>query len=1032
MRKISFAVLLLIIVIMVYSNKAKADNIIKIEDGALTFITYDTKATTGTKWRTAGFTITDRKCLGEKGNGGYPAKYKHCKITINRDDIVTEDLGDGRLKSKFYLSESRFSALLNEAGFTDIVKDGGTLYLNCIFQVTKNGKNYGGLHDDLNSIMYAANWKNPYDFYDRFDIKVTYNGTKYPVKVVCRLTDGTVISSAEFPKSEWKKPGEAFAYAYDRYLTYNGEEYEICQSYYERLLKPGKKVDHKLTDYGYSVYDTRNPKGKMVLGGVRITGVYRKVRRSAPGQEEIIYFAGDPKNLQEAVIGSNTRVNELYEVTSGIPSGKQVYVYGNTKRYYFDGQLKKKTETKNYNIEITRNYLLKWKEKKIQNGSQITVSKSRPVSQKKNITVTREVSYWIADDLSVYEVNEFEADNSALGDAVKIKRPESIKSGRYVFARPTKYVIDPEYEKSVVLDTVEIDGGFEEPDVPTFNFMKEAEKQIGKTYVRNDYLMVNGTVVIDNKKCELNGVRPSNIEALENERVMFYKTGITIPAFRNNGRYNSTAAVSYIRKTGTKPAALNVSPGINGLLVFTPVFCDGKVSNNKVQCQRLFPDKTRASIVLDSEFYVRIDDVGMHIDKKGYGYSDYGEFVSRRFVRFPFEVFCDGELIEENTKIELLDNPQKFYMPPWVKTGDYEIEFFNNAYNDRSFDTYMDNANLLPRYYGASDKAKVTVCGRLHNLQIIDVSDYPLWHDVFRDGEDKYKNISYRFGQLDYKLRSVLDDAGFTLPLMNGSHPLISNKGSIKSGYTVRMSVDSMGDYLGEDDYIYITPKFYYVSADGTERCEADVYYNESIETGKERRKYNFIKIGSETDLKNVKKRRLYDFAGYISGKYAQKTAELKSCDLSGYFMKEHALYTFGNILVGSGMNLAVGKDGHEASQQRWYFDYYLPSEIYVVEKDTKTDDGSFITSDDERIKKKGYLLVNFDIELLHNRERELSYINEFNSTNYGYCNMMKTEGMPENKTDNKGNEFEVCYGDVFYITLGKSAGKDYRVFGTH
>lgn len=1032
MRKISFAILILILVLLVYTNKAKAENYIKIEDGALTFITYDTKATTGTRWKTAGFTITDRKCLGESGNGGYPAKYKNCRITISQDDIVTEDIGDGRTRSKFYLSESRFSALLNEAGFTDIVRDGGTLYLHGIFQVTKNGKNYGGLHDDLNSIMYAANWKNPNDFYDRFDVKVTYNGTRYPIKVVLRLEDGTLISSGNVPKSDWKKPGEAFAYAYERYITYNGEKYEICQSYYERMLKYGVKVDHKLTDYGYGVYDTRNIRGKMAIGGIRTTGIYRKVRVNVPGEDETIVFSGEPEKCQEAVIGSNTKGNEIYDVTSGIPSFSPVYVYGNTKRFYFDGQLKKITQTKNYDIEITTNYLLKWKEIKTVNGAKTTVQKSRTVSRKKNVTVSKPVSYWTADDLSVYEVNAFEAYNSALASTVKIEKPENLKTGRYVFAKPSKYVIDPEYEKSVVLDTIEVDGGYEEPDVPTFNYMNEAEKRIGKVYVRNDYLMVNGVVIIDNKICEQDGVRPSNIEETESERTVFYKTDFVIPAIRKNGRYPSEASVTYIRKTGGKEISFTVRPPINGILVHTPVFCDGKVSNNKAQCQKLFPDKTRASIVLDSEFYVRIDDVGMHLDKKGYGYRDYGEFVSKRMVRFPFDVISEDELIKKDTLIELTENPQRFYMPAWVDTGDYEIGFFNSAYNDRTYDTYMENCNTNPRYYGAYDKAKVTVCGRLYGLKLIDISDYPLWHDVFKNGEDIYKGVSYRFGMLDYKKRSVLNDERYTFPLINGSHPVFNNMGSLKSGYTVRMSVDSMGDYMNEGDYIYITPKFYYVSVDGKERCEADVYYNESIDMEGNRRKYNFIKIGSETDLKNVKKRKLYDFSEYIKRSDAENTAAIKNTDLNGYFMAEHALYTFGNILIGNGMNIAIGEKGHEASVQRWYFDYYLPSEIYVVEKDTEIDKTSYFTADEDCIKKKGYLLVNFDIELLHNKERELSYINEFNSTNYGYCNMTLTEGMKDKKMDNKGNEFDVTYGDIFYITLGKSAGRDYRVYGTH
>ena len=129
---------------------AYGENIIKIEDGALTFITIDTKATSGIKWKTAGFTITDKPCLGDEGNGGYPTKYNHAKIMIEQEDIESVDMGDGTIRSKFYLPENEFSKILVNAGFADTITEGGVLYLNGIFQVTKNGQNYGSLIYDLN------------------------------------------------------------------------------------------------------------------------------------------------------------------------------------------------------------------------------------------------------------------------------------------------------------------------------------------------------------------------------------------------------------------------------------------------------------------------------------------------------------------------------------------------------------------------------------------------------------------------------------------------------------------------------------------------------------------------------------------------------------------------------------------------------------------------------------------------------------------------------------------------------------------
>ena len=69
----------------------------------------------------------------------------------------------------------------------------------------------------------------------------------------------------------------------------------------------------------------------------------------------------------------------------------------------------------------------------------------------------------------------------------------------------------------------------------------------------------------------------------------------------------------------------------------------------------------------------------------------------------------------------------------------------------------------------------------------------------------------------------------FTLPILEGSHSIYKNRGALKTGYTFRFDLTTHGSHFGAEDYINITPRFFYIKKDGTGLQEADLWYHDDF-----------------------------------------------------------------------------------------------------------------------------------------------------------------------------------------------------------
>ena len=537
------------------------------------------------------------------------------------------------------------------------------------------------------------------------------------------------------------------------------------------------------------------------------------------------------------------------------------------------------------------------------------------------------------------------------------------------------------------------------------------------------------------------------------EENVLYESGLTIDKDKTNGEYTSSGEVVYKRIAEVNPqfdAMLSYEIAeLSNVVIHTPTVCDATILPSKEYNQMLFPDTSYNPLVLDRSFKINITTEGDHRYITGYGYNDYSKYIDRRQVKFPFDVYKDKTYIKAGTWHTLTSDVTTFYMPIWVDEGKYTIDFRSvsiNADANNGISRTEELANLDLSNYVATDTTNVEVSGRIYGFNLYDITDYPMWETVFRQpNSTKHTGFFYPVGTKDRNGEDLNLDPKYTLSLVNGSHPTARTLGTIKTGYVTRFTLSTIGNMHDSNDYIRIVPKFYYVDKQGKNRQEVDIYYSETFLN----KKQNLVKMGSDKDLLNKKALRLGDIYRSVPNKEIVTTARMKEMTESQLKGIKKNVFTFTNIMIPEHMRTYIGTDytptgkvpdGVEPdkviqSKQRWYGEYYFPSEIHVAPKGFDViryaRDHYGIDYKESFWLKNGYIIVNFDIETIHNDKRYLSYINQENASN-GYCNMWNMEGYQYEKTDYKGNVFEFIDGDYILYNTDHSAAKDYISAGTH
>lgn len=1005
-----------------------------MRNGAVYYQTQDTTATTSTTWRTEGFTVKRDKTKGD------PTKKPKGELMLKNGEKRTVVNG-AITTTTFTFPEANVRKEFDKAKINaeSLEKSGGYVYLNGIFRVYFSGKPRNVYYKTLKGIMYPSGvyWKNPNDFKDHFDIELEYMPSASPQPVYLTIMK---YSSKGYTKVQRKKiaeinenekfklktsdvpgtiisdvTGNTLYLCRTNWAKWSDKEVKHSNGTYRKMRDPVRTNENPKENweaYKASLQPVRNRKFNVINKGIEIICIYKN---PSPNKEETTDIKEDIiEPTVEAVIQADTRGNEQFDSKEGIPTTENQYVNVITSQYLTQYRFK--------NYKGTKNYMQKIPGEMGEDGVQ------KPDTFK---SVSRNYSYWKIIDLNVYKLSKAEVENYSLpGTTVTVPASSSYKP--------------PSVSYKVYSDN-----------------MKEPEsgvEDVGEIEVRNDKVIFNGATIMDGSWQQSSTSTPSRLPVAGNiDNNALFKSGLTIDALKANGEYESAASAIYTRichygsdSEGNETAF--DAEDVNDVIIHTPAICDGYVQDVKEFNQLLTPDRSMAGLILDRDFSVTVPSAGFHSDLKGYGYRDYSKYTAKKEVRFPFDVYQGTTYYKADTWITMNSNTARFYLPIWADENMYAVEFRARTINcdaNDGLELAEELANTDYSNYVATDVSEVEVSGRIYGMNLYDISDYPIWESVFRKQNSlSLSGFKYTVGTNNQNGEATGKNSRHTFTLVNGSHPFLNNIGVIKTGYVARFNLTTIGNMYSDEDYVNLKPSFYYIDSAGN-REEADVYYTETID-GKQQ---NLVKVGGRQDDANKKAMRLGNLHTGVSAQELDIKAAVTGKTVKELKADKANVYTFSNIMIPEKLRTYTGKnytptgtvpagvdpDKVTKSMQKWYFEYYLPSEIHIVKKGfdvlgyAKENYG--LDYKEDFWKKDGYLLINFDIETIQgNREggrRHLSYQNLDNAAD-GYCNMWKLEGFQYTKQDHRGKTLKFTDGDSILYYLNKSAGRDYTSSGTH
>ncbi|WP_348624525.1 DUF5704 domain-containing protein [Paenibacillus peoriae] len=757
-----------------------------------------------------------------------------------------------------------------------------------------------------------------------------------------------------------------------------------------------------------------------------------------------------------AVIKADQRGASRFDVAKGIPTSESLYGNVLARNYLFQNTYQQLKGECTYNVKLKRTYDLEWED--------INDTRHMKVVEYYKYEIVKPYSYWVIDNLEVYGIKNAQLRNYALpGGSITIPprnyTPPSVESatnGKYYLA-PSPGIVDG--------GSLYIYGGKSMPKVPNEQRSLEpvAQKATPDVEVENDTVKFNGQTIMDHQRVKEKGPTPGKIpEPVKIGPDVLYSPNHVIDKHKiNKSNTPSSGDITYaILKGNINGGADKTFPikGINTVTVHTPVVNLSSVSDDAAHNQKTQPTKGRSALILERPFRVTISTAGPHLNIPGYGDREYAKYVRSKQVRFPFDVYDKGKTLfyPRGTWIDIpvLQLDTDFYLPVWVDEGNYTVEFRTIAENAPDGFTEQHHANTDIAHHVANDVVNIEVIGRMYDFHITDIADYH-WERVFRQrkGSPTHSGLSYwtGLGNIDGLTRG--NPEPFTLPVRPGSHPYEGYANvAVKTGYHFKFDLKTKGNMFSAKDGIRITPSFYWVSKDGLQREEVDLYTHSGSR--------KFIRLGSAEDrekryvilnerLRNVPMEEMQDAAAY---QYKHELSEAQQSQLT--LERYVSLYAHRiarsktwvgrydwlvlpaavRTLIGPKTELpdGVNVDRANASIQRWYGEYSLPADVYAVTKGTDLREVSRrqeLNEHTDIFKKTGFIVVRFNVESLRQGDAEHPHLQYINGP---LLNQWQLEGYRREIKDPYGHTFHLQDGDVVFYHTDQSSRDDLSSFVPH
>lgn len=774
------------------------------------------------------------------------------------------------------------------------------------------------------------------------------------------------------------------------------------------------------------------------------------------------------EQMNPAATGS-IQADQVFDVSRGIPTSETLRTNVLASHYLFKHKFVEMTGTCQAQVEVRKTYVLHWDPGKPgplspdgQPGPSLPSPQRMDYRALELIEVQRRYSYWVIDNLEVYDMDRAEVGNYALpGEKVTlIPRsyvPVNIEAKVYETFEEHAYL--PDFNKVIELPSQHINYGGKTPplapnEVNTL-FVREAEQRIPQMKVHNDQLLLNGHSLMNGALYEERTPTPQVIpQAATIGPNVLNQNELRIESHKPNVQHApSEGTIFYTLNTGIRAGSDKefAIAHINPVTVHTPTVMYASISDDKSHNQKTTPNAARAALVLNRSFVIALPTTGKHVNYPGYGHRDYAKYIRDKQVYFPFDVYTsDGTYVPKHTwlSIPVLDTTATFHLPVWVDEGNYAVSYRAVAENAPQQSTNQPYANTELSNHVAVDTIEVEVIGRVYDFRISDVMDLN-WEQVFRvgKGSKEHSGSYYWTGLNDLNGAVRGNNLPYRLPIAPGSHPAAGfQRVAIKTGYAFKFDLKTMGNMFGSQDSVRIKPTFYFTDRHGRKRQPVDVYYHTD--------KKLFVRIGSSEDtlqrtvalntrLRNVSEpliRRTAEayfelFASTLSiSKQAYVQKWLKSA------LQETPVGGYSHIQLPYQLRTFIGPGAHEVpyivdaaraagAVQQWYGEYNVPAKLYIVPKGFALKQQFRFDEQSSFFLRDGYLIVQFNIETIRDGNTVQPHLQYIHAP---LTNQWRREGFSSKHQAPDGTVFELRDGDVVFYHADQSKHADYHSSGTH
>ena len=591
-----------------YKELKEGEILTVLDDNSILITNYDKIATTGTKYRTLGYGIKKTKeSIIETKNGKVDEKaplVQHKSldpITYNEDPSIKPGYIISR---QIIYSISIYEQIGNvdSAWVNELYSNGGTVYLDGIMTINQNNRDLGSMkyqngkyvtsgeiYSTVDGIKNARGWMAPDALNTHYNKEVYLHPLTRDIGFIEANLDAVanpsivqrgvntsvqVTLDSSQSRAKYKKLGEDI------------KDANITNRRYWITTSDGRTIEQVHNGESITLTVDNVTSNTTLYCYVRVYSQELADLNSEyiiPQDEATVVIKLGQRGGSNATgnLNADNRGSEKFNVLQGIPTDETLYANITTEEYLTDFSSRHITGTRTYTVTVRRTYNLSWQDNISQTGTPNWVNRSATEVREMTYNIVRDYSFHVIDNMAVYALDRAVINNQCLPSGSVTLLPTGYTAPAVEVSHSDNlddHIQDPVYRSIITLPAESLSGGRAgRPSIPNTDWSDIAESEVGMIQVKNDKLVINGFVVMEDDWHDTRTSLPKEPpRAPMIGRDVLYKNNLKIDARTLNGEYQSTGTVYYRRIAGVNSTEVERTGRIdvNPVIVHTPVVCD--------------------------------------------------------------------------------------------------------------------------------------------------------------------------------------------------------------------------------------------------------------------------------------------------------------------------------------------------------------------------------------------------------------------------------------------------------------------------